>query len=128
MPDTLDYTPDLYTLVDEDGKEQTFEMLDALEMDDNKYYALVPYCQQAEELVDDDGELVILKAQMNGDEEILVSIDDDKEFDKIGQIFLKRIEDMFEADDEECCCNDKCSCEDGHDDDCGCGHNCHCKN
>lgn len=112
MADTMDYTPDLYTLVDEEGKEQTFEMLDALESDGERYFALVPYYAEGSELETDDGELVILKSQMDGEEEILVSIDDDEEFDKIGAIFMKRIEEMFEDDD---CCDDGCECGCHHD-------------
>lgn len=97
-----EYTPDLYTLEDENGVEQTFEMLDALETDDGqRYFALVPYAENPEDALSDSDELVILKAEMEGDEEILVSIDDDDEFDRIGQIFLKRIEEMFEDDDFE---------------------------
>lgn len=114
MAEEMDYTPELYTLVDEDGKEQAFEMLDAMELDDQKYYALIPYHENPEEALDDDGELVILKSQDVEGEEMLATIDDDKEFNKIGEIFLKRIESMFEDDDDE----DGCSC--------GCG-DCNCK-
>jgi len=115
MSEELDYTPDLYTLVDEEGKEQTFEMLDAIEQDGERYFALVPYQEDPDELLDSDGDLVILKAQMDGEEEILASIDDDAEFDKIGAIFMKRIEEMFENDfdcDEDDC--DGCNCDCGH--------------
>ena len=38
-----EFTPDLFTLEDEDGNEQVFELLDVLEYEDNTYYALVPY-------------------------------------------------------------------------------------
>lgn len=110
MADTLEYTPDLYTLVDEDNKEQTFEMLDVLEMSGQRYFALVPYYPEAAELVDDDGELVILKSQMEDGEEILVSIDDDEEFERIGKIFMERIENMFEDDDDCDCGEDDCDC------------------
>ena len=128
MSDTLDYTPDLYTLVDEEGKEQTFEMLDALEVEGQRYFALIPYYPEATELIEDDGELVILKAQMDGEEEILASIDDDEEFDRIGQMFMERIETMF---DDDCDCDDEncdCGCEENDCDcgdsgcDCGCHH------
>lgn len=116
MSDTLEYTPDLYTLVDEEGKEQTFEMLDALEVDGQRYFALIPYYPEATELIEGDGELVILKSQMEGEEEMLASIDDDDEFDRIGQMFMERIETMF--DDEE----DEDSEDDCDDEDCDCGH------
>ena len=129
MSDTLDYTPDLYTLVDEDDKEQTFEMLDALEVDGQRYFALIPYYPEATELIEDDGELVILKSELEGEEEILSSIDDDDEFDRIGKMFMERIETMFDDDEDDCDCDDddcdcdddNCDCGDG-DCDCGCHH------
>ena len=114
MSEEMDFTPELYTLVDEEGKEQMFEMLDAIEQDDKRYFALVPYYTEPEELVDDEGELVILRAELVGDEEMLVSIDDDEEFDKIGAIFMQRIEEMFDEDDDGCD-DDACS---------SCGGNC----
>jgi len=101
MPDISEYGPDLYTLEDENGVEQTFEMLDALETEDGqRYFALVPYAENPEDALEGSDDLVILKSEMNGDEEMLVSIDDDEEFDRIGQIFLKRIEEMFDGEEE----------------------------
>ena len=99
--DTLEYTPDLYTLVDEDGKEQTFELLDAMEIDDQRYFALVPYFPEPNDMLNDDGDLVILKSQMDSGEELLASIDDDDEFERIGEIFMKRLETMFDDDEDE---------------------------
>lgn len=118
MSDEMNYTPDLYTLVDEEGKEQTFEMIDAIELEDQRYFAMVPYNDNPDELLDDDGDLVILKSQMDGDEEILASIEDDAEFDKVGEIFMKRIEEMFDG----CDCEGDCDCED----ECDCGEHCDC--
>lgn len=112
-----EYTPDLYTLVDEDGKEQTFEMLDALEVDGTRYFALIPYEADPEALLADDCDLVILKADLVDGEEMLVSIEDDEEFEKIGDMFLKRLDEMFE--EEGCCCDDDCGCEHGACDCCG---------
>ena len=103
-----EYTPDLYTLVDEDGNEQTFEMLDVMEVDDQLDFALIPYQADPESMIEDDGELVILKSEMVDGEEMLVSIEDEDEFDRIGELFLKRLDEIYED----------CDCE---DDDCNCG-------
>lgn len=100
MADTSEFTPDLYTLVDENGIEQTFELLDAMEIDDERYFALVPYAEKPEDALEGSDELVILKAEMVDGEELLASIEDDEEFDRIGQIFLQRIEEMFEDEEE----------------------------
>lgn len=91
-----EYKPDLYELVDEEGNKQTFEMIDAMEEDGTEYFALTPY---PEDLSND--ELVILKMDNVDGEDMLVSIDDDDEFDRIGEIFLERIQEMFDDEDED---------------------------
>jgi uncharacterized protein YrzB (UPF0473 family) len=101
MPDITEFEPELYTLVDEEGVEQTFEMLDAMEVDGQCYFALVPYSENPEDSLEGSDELVILKSEKVDDEETLASIEDDEEFDRIGQMFLERIEQMFEEEDEE---------------------------
>lgn len=99
MAEISEFGPDLYTLVDEEGVEQTFELLDVMEVDDQTYYALVPYAEKPEDLLDGSDELVVLKMEEVDGEEMLASIEDDEEFDRIGQMFLDRI--MEEFDDEE---------------------------
>ena len=99
MAEISEFGPDLYTLVDEEGVEQTFELLDVMEVDDQTYYALVPYAENPEDLLDGSDELVVLKMEEVDGEEMLASIEDDEEFDRIGQMFLDRI--MEEFDDEE---------------------------
>ena len=37
-----DFTPDLVSVVDEDGVHHQFEILDAIETDESRYVALVP--------------------------------------------------------------------------------------
>lgn len=106
-----EYTPDLYTLEDEDGNEQTFEMLDAMEYEGEKYFALTPYFDDPQDMLSDSSEVVILKSDFDGDEEIMVSIDNDDEYEKIGNIFLKRIEEMYEFEDDNDC---DCSCNHVH--------------
>lgn len=93
-----DLGADLYTLVDEEGVEQTFELMDTYETDEGElYYALVPYYENPEDMVEADTELVILRSEEdeNG-EETLVSIDDDAEYERIGQIFMDRLSETYE--------------------------------
>ena len=97
-----EYNPDIYTLVDEEGVEQTFELLDVMEIGDDRYFALMPYFDDPQEMLDDDGELIILKSEMdeNGDE-LMVSIDDEEEYQRIGNIFLEKLSEMFDVEDAE---------------------------
>lgn len=99
-----EYMPDLYELEDEQGNKQSFELLDVMEYEGEKYYALTPYFdeQDAEKLLDDPGEVVILRSEFDeNNDEILASIDDDEQYEKIGELFMKRIEEMFDFDDED---------------------------
>lgn len=100
MPEISEFGPDLYTLVDEEGVEQTFELLDVMEAEGNTYYALVPYAENPEDILEGSDELVVLKMEEVDGEELLASIEDDEEFERIGQMFLDRIMEEFEDEDE----------------------------
>ena len=96
-----EYGPDLVSVVDEDGVEHTFEELDRIETDEGKFIALLPVYDEAEEILDSDGELIILQVKEEDEELYLEPIEDDNLFDKIGKLFEERLADIFEFDDEE---------------------------
>ena len=90
-----DYGNDYVTLVDENGKETEFEIVDSLVSDNNEYYALIPV-ETAENVDSDDGELVILKVVEENGEEFLDEIEDDDEYESIAEIFMERLEDLYD--------------------------------
>ena len=92
----MNMNPDIYTLVDEDGNEQAFELLDVMKTENDRYFALIPYYEKPEESLEDDGDLVILKSEIVDGEEMMATIDDDEEYERIGAIFLERLDNMFE--------------------------------
>ena len=64
-----DYNPDIVTLSDDDGKEYTFEVLDAIETDMGRYLAMLPVYDDPKEQLNDSGELVIVKVgEEDGDD------------------------------------------------------------
>ena len=93
MDENNSYESSVFTLTDEEGNEIDFEVIGQHEMNGEHYVALLP----AEEADADDGsdiveyEYVILKLAKDGDEEILVTVDDDDEFDDIADYF----DDLF---------------------------------
>ena len=95
LPETEDYGNDNVTLVDENGKETKFEIVDSLVTDNNEYFALIP-TETAENLSEDDGELVILKVVEENGEEFLEPIEDDEEYESIAEIFMERLEDLYD--------------------------------
>lgn len=73
---------EIFTLTDEEGNENQFELIGSHELDGITYLALVPIDNN------DDDEYVILKVEQDEDgEDMLVTIDDDDEFDRIADIF-----------------------------------------
>ena len=64
-----EFNPDIVTLQDDDGKEYTFEILDAIEDDENRYLALLPVYEDPQKILDDSGELVIVKVEEENGEE-----------------------------------------------------------
>ena len=78
-PQEDDYTPDLITLEDEDGKEHVFEVIDAADLDDTHYMALVPYVE------DENGEYLDI-------------VEDDEELYKVSKMFEKRLQEFFDIE------------------------------
>lgn len=114
MSEMNEYTPDLYELIDDDGNKSSFELLDAMEIDGEQYFALTPYFENENDMLQDDGEVVILKSFIDETgEEIMISIDDEEEFNRVGEIFMERLNDMYEFEEDDCDC---------HDEDCDCCH------
>ena len=96
-----DYNPDIVTLSDDDGKEYTFEVLDAIETDTGRYLAMLPIYDNPQDTLNDSGELVIVKAgeEENGDE-YYYEIEDDDEYETVADAFVERLEDFFEIDNQ----------------------------
>ena len=99
MPDRdMEMSADLYTLVDENGVEQQFELLDTMDVGNDRYYALVPYYDDPTKEIEADTELVVLKSEFDANnEESLVSIDDDAEYERIGNMFLERLNELYDG-------------------------------
>lgn len=99
--DNKEFNPDLVSVVDENGETHVFEELDRIETDEGRFIALLPVYDDAEEILDDDGELIILQVVEDDDgETYLEPIEDDALFNAIGKIFEERLEDVFEFDGE----------------------------
>lgn len=92
----------LVTLLDEDGNEKEFEHLATIEHEGTTYVGLIPAFMEAEQLVENDGELIILKMveDENGDD-ILSSIDDDDEFNVVSHEFEEMLENDYDIIGED---------------------------
>lgn len=82
MADEIYEEQDIYTLTDEDGNESQFELLATTEVDGTVYLALEPLDDNP-----DDTYVILKLVRDENDEEVLVTIDDDDEFDRIADLF-----------------------------------------
>ena len=96
-----EYGNDLVTVVDDEGNQHQFEILDAIETDDGRYVALVPVYDNPSDLINDDGELVILTVKEENGEDLLLPIEDDDKFEEIAEIFEERLADLYEVEELE---------------------------
>ena len=102
MSDELNMDMDIVSVVDDDGKEHLFEELDRIELDDDRrYVALVPIYEDETQILDDDGDVLILKVIEEKGETYLVQIEDEEEFNEVGNIIEDRLIEKYEKQDEE---------------------------
>ena len=97
MSEMNEYTPALFELIDDEGNKKNFELIDAAELDGEQYYAMVP-AMEDDDFLNADCDLVILKCIEEDGEEILASIDDDDEFDRVTAFFMERMQEALEGD------------------------------
>ncbi len=80
---------EIFTLTDEDGNDVEFEVVADYEKNGERYFAMIPVEDDNED--SDVCEYVILKLAKDGDEDVLISVDDDDELDDIADYF----DDLF---------------------------------
>jgi len=92
--------PDLLTLEDEDGKEVTFEVIDATDVNGTRYLAVIPY-QEDPESLQEDAELILMRIGTDDEGEYMDIVDDDEELITVGKVFEERLRAMYDIDDSE---------------------------
>ena len=92
--------PDLLTLEDEDGKEVTFEVIDATEVNGTRYLAVIPY-QEDPESLQEDAELILMRIGTDDEGEYMDIVDDDEELITVGKVFEERLRAMYDIDGSE---------------------------
>ena len=95
MSEMNEYTPELFELIDEEGNKKQFELFDCAEIEGEQYFAMLPAVED-DDFLNSDCELVILKSIEEDGVEILVSIDDDDEFETVSAFFMERLQDALE--------------------------------
>ena len=98
----FEYEPTVLTLTDEEGNTHELELLDTLEEEDgSRYAALLPYFENPEEVLDDAGELIILKIlkdEEDDEQDVLVTIDNEEEFNRVSKVFVDRLSEIYDVE------------------------------
>ena len=95
------YEADLITLIDDDGQEHEFEIIDELDTDDGHYMALVPTQQEPEEISSEAETYYIFEVVEEDGEEQLQEVEDDALLDQLAEIFESRFNDAYYDEPEE---------------------------
>ncbi len=93
----LDEEEGIIELEDEEGNVTRFEFVDRAEYNGTVYYALIP------EDAEDEGaaEFVVLKEQEIDGDIMLATVDDDDEYNEVGEMFLKRFSELPDLEEPE---------------------------
>ncbi|MCI8336828.1 MAG: DUF1292 domain-containing protein [Peptococcaceae bacterium] len=84
-------------LVDEEGTEHSFDLLDIFEIEDNKYAVLFPLNEDCAE-----DEVVVMKYSLDDNgEELFSDIEDDDEWERVTEAYDKLVEEYDDLDDED---------------------------
>ena len=96
-----DLREDVVTLVDEEGVEHSFMMLDIIMVNESEYAIMVP---ADEGLVDDDSEeqeAVIFRIDEIDGEQTLTVVEEDAEWDEVAAAWEEMVDDEDEDEDED---------------------------
>lgn len=80
----------IVVLTDDEGKDIEFEWLDTVEMGDNQYIVLLPTDDEEAE------EVVILKMEVEDENENFIPVEDEEELNKVYDLFKERNKENFD--------------------------------
>lgn len=86
-----EFGPSFITLTDEGGNDIELEYVDALEHEGQTYMAFFPAVEDEADEESEDYGLVILKSVMENGEELLSTLDDEAELEKIYDLFMEQL-------------------------------------
>ncbi|HEX3017494.1 MAG TPA: DUF1292 domain-containing protein [Caproicibacter sp.] len=96
-----EFGPDLLTLVDDEGNEHEFEVLDVIDNEDGCFYALLPTFSDPQEQVDAEGTYYIFESIEEDGEQQLAEVDDEALLDRLAKQFENRFEELYGDEDAD---------------------------
>ena len=92
---TNEFSPDVITLLDDDGKEHIFEILDTIENEKGCFYALFPKSNSSET----DANYYIFELIVDNGEQLLAEVQDDALLNELAETFESHFEDLYEINE-----------------------------
>jgi uncharacterized protein YrzB (UPF0473 family) len=90
-----EFAADLITLIDDEGTEHSFKILDVIENDDGCFYALLPSNDNDDDNLSDSSSYYIFEVIDENGEQVLAEVEDDSLLKKLADSFEARFEDMY---------------------------------
>lgn len=95
-----DFGADLLTLVDDEGNEHEFEILDVIDDEDGCFYALLPTYSKPQDQVEAEGTYYIFEAIEENGEQQLAEVEDEELLDKLAELFESRFEELYDSEED----------------------------
>lgn len=96
-----EYEVDLLTLLDDDGNEHEFEILDEIDNDEGHFVALSPTAKTQSDFAVEPDTYYIFEIVDEDGEEQLMEVQDDAMLDKLAEIFESRFDEEYYGDEED---------------------------
>jgi uncharacterized protein YrzB (UPF0473 family) len=95
-----DLREDVVTLLDEEGKEHSFMVLDIILVKESEYAIMVPTEDDLMESEDEEQEAVIFRIDETDGEQVLTVVEDDIEWEAVAEAW-EEMNGLDDDDDEE---------------------------
>lgn len=89
------FAQDIITLIDDEGIEREFEILDFIENDKGKFYALLPNFELPDDIPNKEDSYFIFQTIQENGEEQLEEVEDDDVLDELSEIFESRFDENY---------------------------------
>ena len=96
-----DFGADLLTLIDDEGQEHEFEILDVIDDDEGTFYALLPTFEDPQLQLESEGTYFIFQSIEEDGEQQLAEVEDEELLNRLAAVFEEHFEEMYEDEDVE---------------------------
>ncbi len=103
MQDNGEERTDIVVLVDEEGLEHEFALVDRFPVDADEYAILVPVIslegEENGEAIEFEDEAYIFRIDLSEGDEMLVEVEDETEWNQVASVWEERMQELEEDDD-----------------------------